>query len=141
MKEIAQELLGSHWLDADDVMPSMVGRTMVSAKGEKGDDEISFVSSDGYVFKFFHEQDCCEHVRVEDIDGDLTDLLNNPITLAEVATSADSRPDEWSESWTWTFYKFATVKASITVRWLGESNGYYSESVQAMVRRVVEDEG
>lgn len=84
-------------------------------------------------FTFYHSQDCCEHVRIEDIVGDLNDLVNTDILLAEEVTG--QTPEEWtenedtSESYTWTFYKFATKKGYVDVRWLGESNGYYSESV------------
>ena len=57
--------------------------------------------------------------------------MNSPILMAEEVTDDDhdKKPNEDADSWTWTFYKFATNKGSITLRWLGESNGYYSERV------------
>ena len=96
-------------------------------------EQIVFTITDGTKYTLYHSQDCCEHVYIEDICGDLSDLLDSPILLAEECTSIDLPPPKGHEypedSHTWTFYKLATIKGSVTIRWYGESNGYYSESV------------
>ena len=109
----------------------MLGKTMVSVEQQKNDnDELHFTCDDGTVYVFTHMQDCCESVRIEDITGDLSDLVGNQLVQADEETNSDvDKPDKWSDSWTWTFYKFATTKGYVTVRWLGESNGYYCERV------------
>ena len=42
-------------------------------------DEIVFTTNAGEKFKLYHEQDCCETVEVEDINGELDDLIGAPI--------------------------------------------------------------
>lgn len=60
-------------------------------------------------------------IWIEDIDGDLADLTGSPITVAECVSG------EWNdeEHEAWVFYKFATQRGSVTVRWCGTDNGYY----------------
>ena len=106
---------------------------------KESDDEIIFITVDGEVYKMYHEQDCCEHVYVESIVGDLEDLVGEPLLLAEEVTNlfdilrdSDKEMEDSEESHTWTFYKFATRKGYVDIRWYGSSNGYYSEGVSFM---------
>lgn len=113
---------------------TLLGKTLTEISGEVGDDAIVFTTDNGEQFKLFHMQDCCEDVSVEDIAGDFADLIGLPILMAEEISSQENPPDykpnEWGQdSFTWTFYKLATAKGYVTIRWYGESNGYYSESV------------
>lgn len=107
----------------------MVGATIARIDGEKGSREMVFHAEDGRLFRFYHSQDCCETVVVEDVCGDLADLIGSPLVEAEEVSNADEPAPENADSYTWTFYKFRTAKGSVTVRWLGESNGYYGEGV------------
>lgn len=109
----------------------LLGKTIVEIDGAEADsDVIVFLCSDGTKYMMYHEQDCCESVTVNDICGSITRMIGTPITKAECVTNSnDPAATEWAESWTWTFYHLATVKGYLTIRWYGESNGYYSESV------------
>ncbi len=113
------------------IFHNMIGRVMTEAQGvESGSDFMTLVCEDGSKFEFYHEQDCCESVSIYDVSGDPLDLVGSPIVIAEAISSEDPPTDYMpSDSYTWTFYKFATAKGFVTVRWLGESNGYYSEGV------------
>ena len=127
-------------------LKDLVGKTMVSVDNVN-DEEIVFVADDGKRYKLYHSQDCCESVSVESVVGDLSDLVGTPILTAEEVTytSEEDLPAEervrlqmeranktgsyYDDSQTWTFYKFATIKGYVDIRWFGTSNGYYSESV------------
>jgi len=110
----------------------LVGKTILKIEGaDKGSEEIRFITRDAS-YKLYHFEECCETVSVEDICGDISDLIGNPILLAKEVESErnEGEPIERSdESYTWTFYKLATIKGSVTIRWYGSSNGYYSEGV------------
>jgi len=110
---------------------NLKGKVLKEATVE--DREIRFVTVDGDIYRMFHYQDCCESVYVESVVGDVQDLVGEPILVAEEVTSHDNPEDaevsEYQESFTWTFYKLATRKGYVDIRWYGESNGYYSERV------------
>lgn len=60
-------------------------------------------------------------VYIEEIYGDIDDIIDSEILLAECVTQSDKKYTLW------TFYKLSTINGSITLRWCGEAdNGYYS---------------
>jgi len=112
----------------------LIGKTLTEVKVNGDKDEILFTADDGKQWRMYHCQDCCESVTIEDIVGDLGDLIGSPIVMAEEVIHEGENPEgvpskTYQDSFTWTFYKFATIKGYVTIRWYGDSNGYYSESV------------
>ena len=106
----------------------LLGQTLVTVESYRGSSFIYFTTTDSSVYCLYHEQDCCETVVIDDIVGDISDLLKSPILLAEEVT--DHFVNEGNDSsHTWTFYKLSTIKGSVTIKWLGTSNGHYSERV------------
>jgi hypothetical protein len=108
----------------------MVGRIVTKFKVD-GEELILYFTYTNYV-RFYHSQDCCESVTIDDICGDLNDLVGSPLLVAEqVSVDAEDNKgtEDYGDSYSWTFYRFATSKGDVTVKWYGTSNGYYSESV------------
>jgi len=123
----------------------LIGKTfnyiqVVKNYGGRDKDEILFYIAGGDTYRMYHDQDCCESVNIEDICGDLEDLIDRPIVMAEEITSKENPKDESDDdgNFTWTFYKLATTKGYVTIRWYGSSNGYYSEEVN--IERITKGE-
>lgn len=107
----------------------LVGMTLSSITNDGN--EIIFTLNNGDRYRLYHSQSCCEYVYVEDVNGDLDDLVGTPLLVVEEVSNFEEPPlpDGYHDSYTWTFYKMATAKGYVTIRWFGSSNGYYSERV------------
>lgn len=108
----------------------LIGKTIKEIQGGSYLDQLIFTLEDGTQYKMYHSQDCCESVFIEDIVGDLKDLEGSPILVATENSNYDGpQKNDYDDAYQWTFYEFATIKGSVTIRWYGSSNGYYSTSV------------
>jgi hypothetical protein len=90
-------------------------------------DALLLTTQDGKEYVLFHEQDCCENVTLEDECGDWADIIGNPLLISDERIVTGE--EDYGDSWTATFYEFATIRGTMTLRWHGMSNGYYSEAV------------
>jgi hypothetical protein len=120
----------------------LIGKKLVAVEGlETGCDEVVFRCEDGSAFRMLHNQDCYESVFIDDIVGDVADLVGGTVLDAREESNNDG-PKSFAcasldgsqyiyedESATWTFYIVQTDKGTVTIKWYGTSNGHYSESV------------
>ena len=79
---------------------------------------IEFKCLDGSIYRLGHKSICCDDHYIENICGDLSDILNTPILLAEEVYSKDRPEDNEYFFMQWCFYKLSTIKGSITIRWM-----------------------
>jgi hypothetical protein len=102
----------------------LIGRKVIRChiRGE----ELALFDAEGNEHLFHHIQDCCESVYIESIVGDISDLIGSAITEAE--SVSEDYPEAY-DSGTWTFLKISSEKGGVVIRFLGESNGYYSEKM------------
>lgn len=106
-------------------MKRMIGQ--IPERIEVSEDVIHMVFKSGDAAWFFHYQECCEDVHIEDVVGSFKDLIGHPLLVAE-----DRHGDVTSTKWgdeQWTFYTFRSIGGTVDVRWHGSSNGYYGVSV------------
>ena len=117
--------------ESDGKIENMLGKTFTIVTATE---DVMIFENGEEKFTFHHNQECCEKVMIEDINGDLNDLIGEPLLMAEDVSGVTPPPAvkddaDYDSSYTFTFYKFATRKGYVDVRWFGTSNGYYSERV------------
>lgn len=110
----------------------LLGHTLKTVSGKVGDQKMVFKTDSGRTFQLIHHQDCCEDVSINDICGDLQDLIGTPILQAEEnSNKGESTGTGWDhKTSTWTFYRISTMRGQVVIRWFGTSTGEYSESAE-----------
>ena len=113
-----------------DSFQKLVGQTLAAVENKNNEELIFTIETligQKPRYKLYHRQECCEQVEIVDIEGDLADLVGTPIRMAEIVARSDG-----TDAGTWTFYKLATIKGYVTIRWQGRnvaSLSAYSEAV------------
>ena len=99
------------------------------------------IVTDKYKYNLYHEQDCCEYVRLVKIIGDIDNILNEEIIFAEEDSGANDpawhTDYDYDDHHTWTKFVLGTKNANVEFWFLGESNGYYSEHIDIKVEKIV----
>jgi len=115
-------------------------RRIVSIEGlTKDSEKVTLTFENGDYIEQYHHQDCCESVTVAQVDGNVEKHIG--ATILEIQEKvlgkdglSDNQLPEYCESLTATFYTMKTSKGYLDWRWYGESNGYYSESVECELK-------
>ena len=148
-EEIREEYAVEEWIGFERfkewIEGSKIKHAVYDNRLTDGVEEVYFINDEDEVCKIYHDQDCCEIVYVDKIHGNLSDLNDSEITFVEEFVFDGN--DKCGTS-TYSLYRFDykkevsnkkrswTEEGQVTIQWLGESNGYYDETVgMALLKR------
>lgn len=97
--------------------------------GRFDNEAIVFDNGANELYVLTHIQECCENVWIESITGELEDLIDSPLIMAEVASQTKRDEDGFADQ-IFYFYKFATAKGYVTIRFVADDTPYYSTEVE-----------
>jgi hypothetical protein len=99
------------------------------------DDYYSHIDfTDGTRLVMYHQNECCESIEIESFD--IEPLIGKTIT--DIDYTLVEIPTEYGGS-TRTSLILETLDNKITLSWLGESNGYYSEQVNYRIYPILDN--
>ena len=110
---------------------TLKGLTITSISGANIDScSVVIKTLEGNSFEMMHSQDCCEHVSVHSVLGDVQSIIGSPVILVGEGDEPTELNLEYEpDSHTWTIYRIETKRGYLQINWLGVSNGYYGETV------------
>jgi hypothetical protein len=106
----------------------LVGEVLDAVDIDREKDQILLTTRSGRQFLIHHEQDCCETVEIVGQDGCFIRLVGKPIVEAREIAIDTTKDDSYGTETTTTLI-FRVDGETVISRWVGDSNGYYSESV------------
>jgi hypothetical protein len=107
---------------------ALVGEVLDAVDIDREENQILLTTRSGRRFLVYHEQDCCETVAMHWQDGSFDKLIGKPIIEAR-DIAIDTSEEAIDSSQTTTTLIFRVDDQTVISRWIGDSNGYYSESV------------
>lgn len=110
------------------IFEPLFNKTIVKIEGaEEESEEIFFIMSNGDVLRMYHEVTLWEDVRIEDIGGDINNIIGVPIKESIVIIEEGDL--DYGCTYTRTWFQFLTDKGYVAIRWKSLSDGCCSESV------------
>ncbi len=107
----------------------LVGEVLDAVDIDREENQILLTTRSGRKFLVYHEQDCCETVAISGQDGNFDKLIGKPIVEARDFAVDTGESESDYDSQTTTTLVFRVDDQTVISRWIGDSNGYYSESV------------
>jgi len=107
---------------------TLIGEVLTSIDIDEREQKILLTTASGRLVMIHHYQECCESVEICGTDGAWRTLVGKPIESVSV-DEVDCDHEDDADSRTRTNIAFRVDGATVISRWVGDSNGYYSESV------------
>jgi len=108
---------------------ALKGERLISVDGLKdGSEEVILKTASGRVFKMYHQQDCCESVQITR-HSSFYGNADNPLEVHEAEEKIEQNIPASESATRTTFIINGGSYSGFFIEWVGESNGYYSESV------------